>query len=167
MKFTIRQNYSFARLDWLTESTKTPNSIMKFAEHLSVHTTPEWRAAYINYEVCYPFVRAFSHGNRFKLKRNENLFHCKEHFIQMSLLWKSIASISMSAHVQNRKWLCYGIGCICMCAWCIVTCKYVYAGPYVVHIRRKFLKCSCSINDFDLSENAMPIRIDAPLALNK
>lgn len=24
---------------------------MKFAEHLSVHTTPEWRAAYINYEV--------------------------------------------------------------------------------------------------------------------
>lgn len=26
---------------------------MKFAEHLSVHTTPEWRAAYINYEVFY------------------------------------------------------------------------------------------------------------------
>lgn len=25
---------------------------MKFAEHLSAHITPEWRAAYINYEVC-------------------------------------------------------------------------------------------------------------------
>lgn len=25
---------------------------MKFAEHLSAHITPEWRQAYINYEVC-------------------------------------------------------------------------------------------------------------------
>lgn len=66
---------------------------MKFAEHLSVHTTPEWRAAYINYEVlneisfCSNIFQEIAFiANQMEFKRMKIYFTGKVNFIQMSLL---------------------------------------------------------------------------------
>lgn len=97
--------------------------IMKFAEHLSAHITPEWRKQYINYEVCKTWILWLGNINTmsenapmlvglrdFQLVRfPETHWKCSWCVPLYSINWTVVCVIFRGIQVcrqvfQNRKW---------------------------------------------------------------
>lgn len=59
--------------------------IMKFAEHLTAHITPEWRKQYINYEVRF---QIFSNNCTIMLKNDSKLWKILVLCVKWKWMWK-------------------------------------------------------------------------------
>lgn len=125
-------------LFWILNQSTHTHNIMKFAEHLSVHTTPEWRAAYINYEVFnldfhivfvsiffrWPNKRiAFSFSFSFSL---ESDFHWN--VIRMKIPWFEVKKVRMRS--IRRGFVMVTVVHVCMDV-CTYGSTYGYSHCHV------------------------------------